>query len=256
LKVLVVDDDAGARAALGDYLTLRGHDVTTVRDAERAQEVFQVQSFPIVLVDWRLPGMDGLELCRQLRASPRGETAVILVVTGLDQPEHLAAVLEAGANDYVKKPLDIDLLDVRMSFAEREVTDILERKLAREELTHLALHDALTNLPNRAAFDDRLHQAILLARRNGSPLALLSLDLDGFKAVNDDFGHPAGDVVLRQVGERLAALVRASDTVARVGRQRRRLQDRGKREQNAGRSILARRHNRELGRERWTCALP
>jgi diguanylate cyclase (GGDEF)-like protein len=217
LRVLVVDDDSDARATLGEYLSMRGHDVTAMADAESAWEAFQAQPFPIVLADWMLPGMDGLQLCRRLRASPRGDTTVILVVTGLTQPEHLDAVLEAGANDYVKKPLNIELLDVRMSFAEREVAEIVERKRARDELTHLALHDALTNLPNRAVFYDRLHQAILISRRNGTPLALLFLDLDGFKQVNDDLGHAYGDAVLRQVGERLTEIVRASDTVARVG---------------------------------------
>jgi DNA-binding response OmpR family regulator len=132
LRVLVVDDDAGARAALGDYLSMRGHDVTTVGDAEAGWDAFQAQPYPIVLVDWLLPGMDGLELCRRLRANPRGETAVILVVTARDQPEHLDAVLEAGANDYVKKPFSVELLDVRMGFAERQVAEIIERKRAQD----------------------------------------------------------------------------------------------------------------------------
>lgn len=217
MRVLVVDDDTSARAVLGEYLSLRGHDVTALGDAESAWDAFQADPFPIVLVDWLLPGMDGLELCRRLRASPRGETTVILVVTGLDQPEHLEAVLAAGANDYVRKPLTLEVLDVRLSFAEREVADIIERKRARDELTHLALHDPLTNLPNRAVFYDRLHQSILISRRNGAPLALLFLDLNGFKEVNDDLGHAYGDVLLCQVGERLSGAVRASDTVARVG---------------------------------------
>src|SRR5205814_6931647 len=137
-------------------------------------------------------------LVRQLRSSPSGETTVILMVTGMDQPEHLAAVLEAGANDYVKKPLDIELLDVRMGFAERLVADAIEQKRAREELTHLALHDALTDLPNRAVFYDRLHQAMQISTRGGRSLALLFLDLDGFKQVNDDFGHTSGRASCRE----------------------------------------------------------
>ena len=167
MRVLIVDDDAGARSVLGDYLSERGHDVSAAEDAERAWELFQSHPFPMVLVDWLLPGRDGLQLVRQLRSSPSGETTVILMVTGMDQPEHLAAVLEAGANDYVKKPLDIELLDVRMGFAERLVADAIEQKRAREELTHLALHDALTDLPNRAVFYDRLHQAMQISTRGG-----------------------------------------------------------------------------------------
>jgi len=94
--VLVVDDDPGSRSVLGDYLSARGHDVTTASDAEAAWDGFQLQPFPIVMVDWLLPGIDGLQLCRRIRSTPRGETTVILVVTGLDQPEHLSAVLEAA----------------------------------------------------------------------------------------------------------------------------------------------------------------
>jgi diguanylate cyclase len=217
MKVLVVEDDKIMRSLLAEVVFQRGHEVTAVREAETAWERWELEEFPLVLLDWQLPGMDGLELARRIREAPRGSHTVILLITGRDRREDLAAVLDAGANDYIAKPFDMEMLDVRLAVAERQVEEITQRKRAEEALAHQALHDALTDLPNRILLHDRLGQAILSAERTNGSLALLMMDLDRFKEVNDTFGHHWGDELLKQVSERLQAALRATDTVARLG---------------------------------------
>jgi len=139
------------------------------------------------------------------------------MITGHDRSEDLAAVLDAGANDYVAKPFDVGLLEVRLTIAERQVVEVAQRKRAEAALEHQALHDALTDLPNRLLLNDRLEHAIALARREQTPVALLMLDLDRFKDVNDTFGHMVGDHLLQEVARRMRDTLRASDTGARLG---------------------------------------
>jgi len=217
MKVLVVEDDLWMRSLLAEVVFLRGHEVTAVREAETAWERWQQEHFPMVLLDWHLPGMDGLELTRRIRATEGGDATVILLITGRGERNDLVDVLDAGANDYIAKPFDVDALDTRLAIAERAVELIAQRKLAEDALAHQALHDALTGLPNRVLLHDRLAQAILTAQRANGSLALLMMDLDRFKEVNDTFGHHWGDELLRQVAARLQGTLRATDTVARLG---------------------------------------
>jgi len=217
VKALVVDDDPETRSMLGNYLAIRGHEVTAVPDAEAGRDALESDEFPLVILDWALPGMDGIELCRWLRTTPRGGASFVLLITGREQPGTLPAVLDAGANDFLPKPFTLELLNVRLSIAERQVQEIKAQKVTREQLAHQALHDPLTDLPNRTLLADRLRQAMALGQRNRAPLALFFVDLDHFKEVNDTYGHAHGDSLLMQVGERLRAAVRKSDTVARLG---------------------------------------
>jgi diguanylate cyclase (GGDEF)-like protein len=170
----------------------------------------------LVVLDCGLPGIDGLTFCRWLRAQPGGDRCVILVVTGRGEPDDLAAILDAGADDYLTKPFSADLLQIRLTVAERQVDLLAERKSLEEHLWQLARHDVLTGLPNRSLFTERLEQA-LAADASGPGVALLFLDLDGFKHVNDSLGHVAGDRLLVQVGRRLQSVLRGSDAVARFG---------------------------------------
>ncbi len=217
MKVLVVEDDADVLTLLSKYLCMRGYAVFATRCAEEAFEVFRTEHTPLVIIDKVLPGMDGLELCRRMRASEDGGTSVILMITGHGCADQVSAVLDAGANDFLSKPFALQLLDVRLTIAERQFGEIQERKFVQDKLLHRALHDPLTDLPNRTLFWDRLHQAIRTAERDQSSVAVLLLDLDDFKNINDAFGHFVGDQVLEEVSARLADIGRASDTVARVG---------------------------------------
>ena len=217
MKALVVEDDPDTRSLLAEYLAMRGHEVTAVPDAEEGWDASQATDYPLVILDWALPGMDGLELCRRLRARPAGDESVILLVTGRVGPETLATVLDAGANDFLPKPFTPAMFEVRLGIAERQVSDIKARKHLVNELAHKALHDALTDLPNRSFLENRLDEAVAFGSATETHLAVLILDLDNFKEVNDTFGHAQGDLLLKDVAARLRGLLRASDTVARLG---------------------------------------
>ena len=138
MKVMIVDDDSDMRALLNYKLGERGHTVTECADAETAWNQSQHNPYALVVLDWLLPGMNGLELCGRLRALPSGQDSVILIVTGRDQPEDLQLVLEAGADDYIAKPVSLDQLDVRFAIAERQVSDRRQRREAEESLKAFA----------------------------------------------------------------------------------------------------------------------
>ncbi|HVN87826.1 MAG TPA: sigma 54-interacting transcriptional regulator [Candidatus Binatia bacterium] len=137
MKILVVEDDATTRTLLQHVLTARGHQVSAYSDAESAWEVYQREAFPLAIIDWLLPKMDGLQLCRCMRAHPHGDRSVIMVFTARDQPEDLEAVLDAGADDYLMKPVDIRRLNVRLTIAERHVDSVLSRKLVDTQLAEI-----------------------------------------------------------------------------------------------------------------------
>ncbi len=137
MKVLVVEDDSSTRAVLENILVTRGCEVTACADAETAWAAYQRQPYPLVVMDWLLPGMDGLQLCRQMRGSPHGDRSIIIMFTARDQPEDLQTVLAAGADDYLTKPVDVRRLNVRLAIAERQVENLTTRKRAEARLAEL-----------------------------------------------------------------------------------------------------------------------
>jgi len=147
MKILVVEDHEESRRHLKRLIERRGHEVLAVGTAEEAEKAIAAQAFPFLILDWMLPGKSGLELCRELRAQPRGDEMFILLVTARGDPEDLEQALEAGANDYLTKPLDLRLLNVRLSVAERQVRDLAERNQSRAALQESAqrMSDILEN---------------------------------------------------------------------------------------------------------------
>jgi len=137
MKTLIVEDDTSTRQFLERILVQRGNEVTACADAESAWEAYQRDSHPIVLLDWLLPGMDGLELCRRMRSLPDGEQSVILVFTARSTPEDLDTVLKAGADDYITKPVEIQLLQVRLAIAEHRLRDRWARRKAEDTVRDL-----------------------------------------------------------------------------------------------------------------------
>src|SRR5436190_1720414 len=144
MKILLVEDHPGSRRNLQRLIARRGHDVTAVTSAEDAEAALAADTFPFLILDWMLPGKSGVDLCRQLRAGPNGDEMFILLVTAKSDTEALQQALEAGANDYLTKPLDVGLLNVRISVAERQINELMERNQARAALVESA--QAMTNI--------------------------------------------------------------------------------------------------------------
>jgi len=159
MKTLLVDDDSAILESLASMLASRGHEVLPCSNAEDALAAFLETPFPLVVLDWTLPGMDGIELCRRLRKVPDGDHSVILMITGRDAPDDLLKVLDAGADNYIAKPIDGRLLEIRLSVAEQQVASLAQRRRAEDQLRESLerLHLATTST-NDGLFDGRVTQ--------------------------------------------------------------------------------------------------
>lgn len=165
IKTLLVEDDVVTRLRMQRVLEGRGHVVTACADAESGWAAYVGEQHPLVLLDWLLPGMDGLTLCRKLRAHEGGAASVILVTTGRDQSDDLAAVLDAGADDYLTKPIDAQLLNIRLAIAERQVARLLEHQRAEAQVSDLRrLLDEKARLEDLIGKSDRMRQVFQLIR--------------------------------------------------------------------------------------------
>ena len=217
MRVLIVEDNPTDRLLISEIVKARGHTVEMCPDAESAFELVQEERFPLILLDLWLPGMDGMEFSRRVRALPESDQTVIVVITGVDRREALEEVLEAGANDYVMKPVTGPLLHVRLAVAERQARDIARRKRVEQALALNALRDPVTELANRTLFMERLEHAHRRARRKKAYLfAVLYVRVErvGISETAEENDFP--DMVAVEVARRLEECVRAEDTVARV----------------------------------------
>ncbi len=164
-----------------------------------------------------MPGMDGLEVCRQVRRRGGEPYIYILLLTAKTQKGDVVAGMDAGADDYVTKPFDAHELKVRLRAGQRIINLQNELINAREALRIQATHDALTGLMNRATIFDALQKELSRSERSGRPLGLAMIDLDHFKNVNDTYGHQAGDLVLKETARRMAQILRTYDQLGRYG---------------------------------------
>ena len=215
-NILVVDDLEANVALLERLLLDAGYtSVSSTSDPEVVCDLQRRHRFSLILLDLNMPGMDGFQVLDALKEIEKDDYVPVLVITA--QPMHKLRALRDGAKDFISKPFDVPELLLR-------VRNMLEVRLLHEAtrdhgktLESLALTDPLTGLANRRLLVDRLSMAMLHAERERAGMALLFLDLDGFKDINNTLGHAAGDALLKMVAGRLESMVREEDTVARLG---------------------------------------
>lgn len=224
-RILVVDDEPVVRDVLVEILA-ETYECRAASSAEEALSLLHAEEFELVLSDIRMGGLSGLEMVpRVLESAP---DTVVVMISGEQTIESVIEAMRAGAFDYVTKPLDFDLVRAAVARAlefqsvrranrrqERELEELVRRRTA--ELDHLGYHDALTGLPNRAQFEDRLAQALKDAERDGRPLAVLVYCLDRLRTINETLGYLNGDEALRAFARRLAGALPPGAAGARWG---------------------------------------
>ncbi|HXE95583.1 MAG TPA: diguanylate cyclase [Dongiaceae bacterium] len=214
--ILIVDDQEANVQLLEQMLKGAGYTrISSTMDPHAVCDLHRANHYDLILLDLRMPGMDGFQVMDGLKEIETDGYLSVLAVTA--QPAHKLRALQSGAKDFVSKPFDLAEVLLR-------VHNMLEVRLLHEAarnyskaLEALALNDPLTGLANRRLLSDRMSMALVHARRNSSAMAVVYLDLDGFKQINDTLGHGVGDILLKMVAGRLVATVRAEDTVARLG---------------------------------------
>jgi len=213
-RVLIVDDDPIARTLMSAALAKDGFVISTAVDGQDALAQFRAQPAQIVLLDVDMPGMTGYEVCSALRAEV-DEFLPILMVTGMDDVQSVEGAYDAGATDFIAKPINWALLGHRVKYLMRANQALRDLQQAEARIRRMAYFDSLTELPNRRSFLERVEREIRRARQNRRTLAVLFMDLDGFKGINDTLGHSCGDRVLKATADRLREALRPSDMISR-----------------------------------------
>jgi diguanylate cyclase (GGDEF)-like protein len=209
-SILVVEDDANARTALAELLEHLGHEVVTACDGLSGLELARTGSFDLVITDLRMPRLDGLAMIAKLRELAAHADTPIVLLSALNDPVQRASALDLGADDFLSKPVVLDELLARVRLH-------LRHGSRSRELRDRAVVDELTGVLNRRGSRDLLERELRRVERSGAPLTALLIDIDGFKAINDERGHASGDRVLKQVARNLALDIRAHDRVGRWG---------------------------------------
>src|SRR5450631_2488765 len=215
-SILIVDDRQANVSLLDQILSEEGYTrVTTTTDSLEVCALHKKNRYDLIVLDLQMPGMDGFQVMDGLKLDESEGYLPVIVLTA--QPAHKLRAFQAGARDFISKPFD--LVEVKTRIRNMLEVRLLYKKLENynKVLEQRTLHDSTTGLPNRALFDDRLTHAIALAKRHSWMLAVMFLDLDRFKCINDTYGHAVGDVVLKEVAKRLLQHTREEDSVCRNG---------------------------------------
>jgi len=209
-NILVVDDDRTVRMALVDAFTRENYQVEEASNGMQALNICKRHMPDLVLMDAVMPELDGFDACQMIRELPHGGDIPVLMITALDDEQSIVRAFSSGATDYVSKPINFSVIKQR-------VARLIKASKAEQDVKKLAYHDPLTSLPNRTYLKQQLAVTVNRAATEKQRFAILFLDLDRFKMINDTMGHDAGDLLLKAVAERIRHCVRENDFVARLG---------------------------------------
>lgn len=218
MRILVAHTDALTRGMLESVLARWGHEVVLAENGTAALEKLKAQGGPsLAILDRNLSGLDGLEVCREIRQTTGAAYIYLILVIAKGEEQAIVEGLQGGADDFLSTPVSTDELMVRLRIARRilELQEELHR--AHEAINYQTTHDALTGMANRAGVIDSLRRELARVRREGSHMALILTEVDDLKAVNEKYGHSAGDAVLREAARRIRSVLRPYDAVGRYG---------------------------------------
>lgn len=231
ILVLAVDDDPLTLLNLSRILTSDRRKVITAEDGQDALRLAEEMRPDMVITDWRMPRLDGLDLCRALRATNATQHTYLIMLTGIEADDELVQAFDAGADDYVVKPFTPKVLEARVRSGERLIRhqrtinddrEVIQKyaaslSLANRKLQTMAMTDALTGLPNRRSALARMKDVIAESSRYSETLSCIMIDIDHFKNINDTYGHDNGDIVLKEVARVFSRNARSYDMVSRMG---------------------------------------
>jgi diguanylate cyclase (GGDEF)-like protein len=231
LRILAVDDDPVSLRILEHHLTKDGHTVQRAMNGRQALIMALESSPQMIVTDWNMPEMDGLELAKSLRRSNESRGTYILLLTGREEEDRVVEAFDAGVDEYVVKPFNPKILLARVRAGQRMIElreqvesdrqlrdrQVAEMAVLNRKLEAAAMTDVLTKLPNRRYAMRRLEDELNGALAAGAPLSVIMIDIDHFKQVNDRFGHDMGDLVLRETATVLRNTTRKGDYVCRLG---------------------------------------
>ena len=209
-RILCVDDVPDNLKLLREDLEDEGYEVVTVYDGSQALEKLAEGDFAAVILDWMMPGLSGIETLKRIRESASSAELPVIMATALSDVDNVLEAFAAGANDYITKPIESEVLFARLG-AHLQIQELTT------ELRLVATIDFLTNLPNRRHFMDLVRPLHAAQRREQVQLAYAMIDIDHFKKVNDTYGHDVGDIVLRSVADCMKANLRTTDVIGRLG---------------------------------------
>ena len=209
-RILVVDDDRSIRLLLVNAFRREEYQLEEAANGSQAIEVCQRRMPDLILMDAVMPEMDGFDACKAIRETPNGADIPVLMITGLEDENSIVRAFSSGATDYISKPINFSVMKQR-------VARLIKANKAEKHVKQLAYHDPLTSLPNRANLMQHLRLVVEQAAAEGGKFAILFLDLDRFKMINDTMGHDVGDLLLKAVADRIRNCVRDQDFIARLG---------------------------------------
>lgn len=216
MRILIAEDDAVSRRILESFLTKWGHEVVVARDGSEACKALGEDGAPhLAILDWMMPGMDGLEVCREIRKASPDSAVYVLLLTSRSQAEDLVEAFEAGADDYLTKPFDPRELQARLHAGGRLLSLQEELGEAQRRLESEATRDTLTGVWNRGAILEMLRRELARAERSASSVAVALAEINDFAIWRDKHGGQAGDALLREAAQRIRSSVRYYDSVGR-----------------------------------------